>query len=252
MNWLKDKLEANPSLYGVWLASGSVVAAELAAVASFDWALLDLEHGLFGESELLRLLQVLSRTGTTPVVRVPSGTSDLVQKALDFGASAIMAPRINGQREAAGFVAALRYPPAGTRGLTRSCRAADFGYSFGDYFRQANARLTGIVQVETAAAVEQADAIAATDGVDALFIGHSDLSLALGCFEDMSAPAMQEAEKKVLNACAKYGKKAGMLLKAGMPVEHYRQKGFSLLALGSDLGCLKQGFDTLLRSARGR
>jgi 2-keto-3-deoxy-L-rhamnonate aldolase RhmA len=247
MNWLKDKLEKSSSVSGIWLGSGSAVAAEMAAAAGFDWALLDLEHGLFGESELLGLFHALARTGTAPVVRVPSGKSDLIKKALDYGASGIMVPMISRAEEAAAFVAALRYPPAGIRGLTRSSRAAEYGGDFPDYFRRANERLTGIVQIETAQGVEQADAIAATEGVDVLFIGHSDLSLALGCFEDFSAPAMQAAEARVLAACVRHGKKAGLLLRAGMSPAEFRKKGFSLMALGSDIGCLKQGFQNMLR-----
>ena len=144
MNWLKDKLETHSFVSGIWLASGSTVATEIAAVAGFDWALLDLEHGLFGESELLGLFQALARAGTAPVVRVPSRASDLIKKALDYGASGIMAPMISRAEEAKAFVSALRYPPAGTRGLTRSSRAANYGDDFPGYFRQANARIAGI------------------------------------------------------------------------------------------------------------
>ncbi len=251
MKWLKDKLETQKHVHGVWLSAGSHVAAEIAAAAGFDWALLDLEHGLGGEQDMLRMLQVMSRTGTAPVVRVPSHTSELIKKALDFGASGVMAPMVNSAADAQAFVRALRYPPTGSRGLTASSRAAGYGYEFKEYFRQANSRITGIAQIETARAVEQADAIAAIDGVDVLFIGHSDLSLELGCFGEYAAPSMQTAEAAVLAACVRHGKKAGMLLKAGMSAEACRQKGFSFLALGGDIGCLRQGFDQLLKGACG-
>jgi 2-keto-3-deoxy-L-rhamnonate aldolase RhmA len=250
MKWLKDKLEAKPLLHGIWLSTGSHAAAEIAVEAGFDWALLDLEHGLGGEQELLRALQVMSRTDTTPVVRVPSSESDLVKKALDFGASAVMAPMINTASEAERFVRAMRYPPLGVRGLTASSRAASYGYDFKEYFRQANTRVCGIAQIETGRAVEQADAIAAVDGIDVLFIGHSDLSLELGCFGDYDSPLMRAAEGAVLDACARHGKKAGMLLKSGMSAEACQQKGFSFLALGSEIGCLRQGFDQLIKTAR--
>jgi 2-keto-3-deoxy-L-rhamnonate aldolase RhmA len=250
MNWLKDKIERQVCVHGVWLAAGSHVAAELAAAAGFDWVLLDMEHGLGGEADILRMIQALSGTGAAPVVRVPSAASEAIPRVLDYGAAGIMAPHIATAGEAAAFVRLLRYPPAGSRGLTASSRASGYGHGFAEYFRQANARVAGIVQVETPQAVAQADAIAATDGVDVLFIGHSDLSLALGCFGDLAAPVMQAAETAVLDACARHGKRAGMLFKAGMAVAPYRRRGFSVLALGSDIGCLKQGFDRFLADAR--
>lgn len=246
MNWLKDKLDGKGPVYGIWLAAGSHVAAELAGAAGFDWALLDMEHGLGSEADVLRMIQVLAATPTAAVVRVPSAGSDQVKRVLDFGASGIMAPMIDSAADAAAFVRALRYPPAGTRGLTGSSRASGYGHGFAKYFGEANARLTGIVQIETARALARVDEIAAVDGVDVVFIGHSDLSLALGCFEDLKSRVMAEAEARVLEACARSGKTAGMLLKAGMPAAPYRDKGFRLIALGSDLGCLKAGYRKLL------
>jgi 2-keto-3-deoxy-L-rhamnonate aldolase RhmA len=247
MNWLKEKIFNQTCVRGVWLSSGSHVAAEIAAAAGFDWALVDMEHGVGDESEVLRQIQVLSSADCASVVRVPSAGNDAMRRVLDFGASGVMTPMIDTAEQAAAFVRTLRYPPAGTRGLTRSCRACRYGRDFKDYFQQANASVTAMVQIETAQAVEQADAIAATDGVDVLFIGHSDLSLNLNCFDNYDAPAMRAAEDAVLSACARHGKRAGMLAKASMPVARYREKGFSVLALGSDIGCLKQGLESLLR-----
>ena len=251
MNWLKDKLETQVALHGIWVLTGSHAAAEIAVATGFDWVLLDFEHGAGDEQDLLRLLQVTSHTGTAPVVRVPARDSDLIKKALDSGAGAIMAPMINSAAEAREFVSLLRYPPLGVRGLSSSIRATAYGCGFKDYFQKANSRVCGIAQIETARAVEQADGIASVDGIDVLFIGHSDLSLDLGCFGEYAAPPMLAAEQTVLAACARHGKKAGMLLRAGMSAEACRQKGFSFLALGSDGGCLRQGFDQLLKAAHG-
>lgn len=247
MNWLKDKLETQAALHGIWLLTGSHAAAEIAVATGFDWALLDFEHGAGDEQDLLRLLQVTCHTATAPVVRVPSRNSDLIKKALDCGASAIMAPMINSAAEAQAFVSLLRYPPLGVRGLSSSIRATAYGCGFKDYFQKANSRVCGIAQIETARAVEQAESIAAVDGIDVLFMGHSDLSLDMGCYGEYAAPPMLAAEQTVLAACARHGKKAGMLLRAGMSAAACRQKGFSFLALGSDGGCLRQGFDQLIK-----
>ncbi len=250
MTWLSDRLATQPSALGVWLATGSPVAAELAALAGFDWALIDLEHGQNTEADLLRLIGVLTPTGCAAIVRLGAADSELAKKALDAGAAGLMAPMISDPAAAAAFARSLRYPPQGTRGLASSCRAAGYGATFAEYFAAANAKVTGLVQIETAAALVQVDAIAAVEGVDVLFIGHSDLSLALGCHGDLAGPVMQDAEARVLAACTRHGKRAGMLLKAGADPAPYRAKGFTLLALGSDLGCLRQGYERLLGGAR--
>lgn len=247
MNWLKDKMTSAEIIRGLWLASGSPVIAELAGMAGFDWLLIDLEHGLGGEESALQMLQALSATSASAIVRVPAHDSTLIGRVLDFGAAGVMAPMINHATEAEDFVRRLKYPPEGRRGMTGSSRASGYGYDFKTYYREANAAVTGIVQIETAAGVAQADEIAAVPGVDILFVGHSDLSLELGCFEQYEAPAMREAEQRVVAACVRHGKRAGMLLKSGMRSIDCQPRGFTFLALGSDLGCLKGGMRHLLQ-----
>ncbi len=250
MKWFKDKFAARAQVNGIWLGTGSHTVAELAAAAGFDWALLDMEHGAGDMRDVMHQIHLLTATDCLPVVRVPSPASDAIKWALDAGAAGIMAPMIETAEQARTFVRALRYPPAGTRGMTRSSRACRYGHDFAAYFAEANTGVVAIIQIETAQAVEQADALASVEGVDALFIGHSDLSLSLGCFEQYDAPAIQVAEADVLAACARHGRRAGLLLRSGMRGDALRAKGFSLLALGSDIGCLKQGFVQMLTPTR--
>lgn len=241
MTWLPTHGPAD----GIWLATASPVTAELAAAAGFAWALIDLEHGAASDADALRLIQALTPTGTAPIVRLPSAGSDLAARLLDAGAAGLMAPHVEDAATAAAFVAGLRYPPRGRRGVSASCRAAGYGTSWASYRSEANDRVCAVVQIETAAGVASADEIAAVDGVDVLFIGHSDLTADLGCGDDMTAPAVVAAERTVLAACRRHGKRAGMLLKAGMRAAPRRADGFDLLALGSDLGCLRAGFARL-------
>lgn len=240
MSWLP----AGPA-DGVWLSTASPVAAELAAAAGFAWALIDLEHGAAGEAEALRLVQVLSATATAPIVRLPSAASDLATRLLDAGAAGLMAPHIEDAATAAAFAERLRYPPLGRRGVSASCRAAGYGAAWSGYRTAADAGMAAFVQIETAAGVAVADAIAAVPGVDVLFIGHSDLAADLGCGDDVEAPAVRAAEASVLAACRRHGRRAGMLLKSGMAAAPRRAAGFDVIALGSDLGCLRSGFARL-------
>ena len=246
MNWLKDKIAEKEMVQGLWLATGSSVVAEIAGRAGFDWVLIDLEHGLGGEIEALRMLQTLSATPVATVVRVPSFDNCLIKRVLDFGASAVMAPMINNATEAKNFVNALRYPPDGIRGMTSSSRASDYGYDFASYYSEANSKITGIVQIETAGAVENIEEIVAVPGVDVVFIGHSDLSLSLNCFGCFDAPVMRKAEERVLAACVRHGKIAGMQLKSSMNIDDFKDRAFSFFALGSDIGCLKNSFNSLI------
>lgn len=229
---------------GIWLSGAASVAAELAAIAGFAWALIDLEHGTAGDGDAMALLQALTSTATAPIVRLPSAASDLATRMLDAGAAGLMAPRVEDAATAAAFIANLRYAPRGRRGVSNLCRAAGYGATWPDYRRQADANVCAMLQIESAAGVAAADAIAAVAGVDVLFLGHADLAADLGC-DDVAAPAMAEAERVVLAACRRHGKRAGMLLRPGMAAEQRRAAGFDVLALGSDVGCLRQAFAAL-------
>jgi hypothetical protein len=129
MTWLPTRSPAD----GVWLGMASPVAAELAAGAGFTWALIDLEHGAACEADALRQIQILSTTGTTAIVRLPSAGSDLATRLLDAGAAGLMAPHVEDAATAAAFAMRLRYPPRGRRGVSASCRAAGYGADWPAY-----------------------------------------------------------------------------------------------------------------------
>ncbi len=232
---------------GVFIASGMEVSVELAAGAGFDWVILDMEHGLGDEAKLLSMIRCLDGTNTAPLVRIPALREEAVKRALDFGAAGILCPMVRSADDARELVHLTQYPPLGRRGLTASSRASGYGKHFGDYFARANTEILRVVQIETPEALAAIDAIAAVDGVDVLFIGHSDLSLSLDCYGDFTHPKMVQAEKDVLAAAAHNGKIAGLLLKQTMDADDYRARGFQFLALGTDIGCLRSGYTKLLR-----
>ncbi len=229
-------------LRGLWIASGSVTAAEIAGHAGFDWLLLDGEHGLGGEEFMLQALRALSGTKVCPIVRVPQADSPLIGRVLDFGAGGIMVPGVKTLDEVRRCVNRVYYPPKGERGLASSCRAAGFGGNFQEYFEKANRDTALIIQIENRESVELAEQIAALDGVAGLFIGHSDLKLNL----NNDAEAVKSAEEAVLAVCAKYRKIPGLLLRQGQAPAPYIERGFRMIGLGSDNGIMKQGFAQLL------
>jgi len=246
MNWIKDKVLSEETTRGMWIASGSSIVSEIASKAGFDWLLLDMEHGLGSEPETLRQIQSLNDDGAAPIVRVPTCETHLIKRVLDFGASGIMVPMINTASEARKFVKALRYPPEGVRGMSSSCRAAAYGFEFPQYHVDANRKILGIVQIETQEGLNNVSEIASIDGVDILFIGHSDLSLNLGCFKEYDSPLIIEAEKKVMRACKQHGKKMGMILRDKNLLNKYKEIGFSFFSMGTDIGILTKSFKEII------
>ena len=244
MESFRQALRSGRRLKGIWLASFSHVAAEIAAGSGFDWCLIDLEHGCGNETDALRMMQAMGRSEIHPVVRVPCLRQDIISRCLDFGAEGIMLPMVQRDEEAVAFARALRYPPHGTRGMSSSCRAASYGRTFDPYF-DGEAPIA-IAQIESAEAVVASDAIAGAEGIDALFIGHSDLSLGQGVFRQYAAPAMLAAERRVLDACRHFGKAPGALWRASMEGNSLLSGEGGLYALGTDVEALRKSFDSML------
>jgi 2-keto-3-deoxy-L-rhamnonate aldolase RhmA len=233
MKWIRERVLRRELMGGTFLNLGSSLTAEIAGRAGFDWLLIDMEHGAGNRHELLLQLQAIESTPAAPIVRIAWNDPVLFKRVLDLGPSGIMVPYIQSAEEARRAVAAMRYPPAGVRGVALMNRACGFGIDFDEYFQNANSKLLTVVQVETELAIDQADEIADVDGVDVLFVGPLDLSVNMGIPREWAHPRIQAAFDKVATACRKAGKAAGMLLFKG-EVERAVADGFSFLAIGSD------------------
>ena len=248
MKWLKEKLLTGKVLSGTWLSSGSDIVAEIAGLASFDWILIDNEHGLGGHESMIKQLQTLSASSTAPIVRVRSNDTGLIKQALDSGASGIMIPWIEDAEQAELAVLYMCYPPKGVRGLTRAGRASDYGLNFEDYFNKANESLLKIVQIETAKAIGNIDEIAAVDGVDVIFVGPADLSLNLGIPGQINHPTFRDAIDKIVAAGKKNDKHLGILVGNPKHLEQSVVDGFSFISMGVDIRLISKGFKTTFKS----
>lgn len=230
---------------GTWLSSGAPVTAELAAGCGFDWVLLDMEHGLLTETDLVGNLQALQGTATLPVVRVPNHEPSLIGRVLDRGAGGIMVPRISSAEETEAVVRAMRFAPRGERGFSSSART--FGYGL----RPAEAAAPDpllMVQIETVRGLREVSRIAAVDGVDILFVGPSDLKQELSSMPD--APAYETALDLVCAAAKETGRGAGILIRDLEEAAALIRRGFTKPAVQSDLGILRTGFSNALRICR--
>jgi 2-keto-3-deoxy-L-rhamnonate aldolase RhmA len=240
----KPRVLARAQVKGLFVQLGSAATAELAARAGFDFVVLDQEHGLGGEDVLLQQLVALAGSACFPVVRLAWHEAARFKRALDLGACGIMVPYVDSAEQAAAAAAAMRYPPhGGVRGVAKTTRATNFGAAFDEYWDHALERLLLVVQIETAAGVEAADAIARVDGVDCLFVGPTDLGVSIAGgkpipFDDARLVA---ARRRVAEACRAAGKAAGILCGLPEQVAVVREEGFTFVALGSDMGAAAAG-----------
>ena len=234
---------------GTWVVSASPVVAEAVGHAGFDWALLDMEHTPADMMEVVHMLQALSATRLVPVVRVPWNDTVVVKRVLDAGAATVMFPFVQSAEEARRAVAATRYPPDGVRGMAGMTRASRYGTASG-YLKNANAGIGVIVQLETPQALAALEGIAEVPGVDALFVGPSDLSACLGLVGETTHPQVLDLMNQAAQRARALGKPIGTLGGTPEMVTQYRATGFDFVALSSDLGLLMRGAQTALAALR--
>lgn len=245
----RDQLARGEAVLGCFLSLGSSATAELMANAGYDWGLIDLEHGAGDERDALSQMQALAAGGSIAIVRVESTARQRVHRILDFGAHGIMFPRIDTAEDAKAAVAAMRYPPDGVRGVAFSNRAGGYGSNFRPYMAGSLSLIT-IVQIESPAAVQNADAIAAIEGVDVLFVGPSDLSHSMGMLGNFEHPDFVSAIQRTAKAASSNGKHCGILLPSPKDFQKYYDLGYRFIASGSDAVLLNQAARSLVEGIR--
>jgi 4-hydroxy-2-oxoheptanedioate aldolase len=243
-------LEQGDTLFGSFLSTGYPVNTELMGLAGFDFLIIDLEHGMGSEREILSQLHALHHTPAIPVVRVESHEKQRVHRLLDLGVQGIMFPRVDTAEQARECVAAMRYPPHGVRGVATVVRAAGYGSRFSDYKSESLTSLLPIIQIESAEAVNNVDEIAAVDGVGVLFVGPMDLSTSLGVFRQYDHPLFLDALNKTLEAAQRHNRAAGILLPGVETTRYYRDMGFRFLTAGTDVLLLKTAAMQLVQDLR--
>jgi len=237
----KKRVLAREWLTGTFINLGSPVTAEIAAHAGFDWILIDHEHGAGGEDTMFNQLRAVGGAPAAPIVRIAANEAWRFKRVLDAGAHGVMVPFVNSADDARAAVTAMRYPPAGIRGVARFHRGAAYGAEFDDYFKHANERLVLVAQIETPAGVANVDAIAAVEGVDVVLVGPTDLTYNMGIPEQFEHPDYAAAQHRVVAAAKSAGKAAGILVHNPALVAASRDLGFTFVALGSDGGAVRTG-----------
>ena len=246
-----SKLRGGDAALGAFLSTGYPVNAEVVGRAGFDFVVIDLEHGMGSERDVLGQLYALESTPTAAVVRVESHMRQRVHRILDVGAHGIMFPRVESAAEAQACVEAMRYPPDGQRGVATMVRAAGYGAGYVDYRDQAKTSLLSILQIESAEGVRNVEEIAAVDGVDVLFVGPMDLSTSLGVFRQYDHPSLVDAVAKVIAAAQRHKRVLGILLSTPADYRKYYEQGFRCITCGTDVSFLRDAAQATMKALRG-
>ncbi len=234
---------------GTWIMSASPLVAEAIGHAGFDWAVLDMEHTPLDLMDLVHLLQAVGNTPLVPLVRVPWNDTVNVKRVLDAGAHSLLFPFIQNADEAHKAVAATRYPPEGVRGMAGMSRASRFG-TVPDFFRQANAKVCAVLQLETPESIARLEEIAAVPGVGGLFVGPGDLSGAMGHVGNLTHPAVMALMANAAQRAHQIGMPIGTVGGTPEVVAQYRAIGYDFVAVASDLGLLMRAAQAAAQALR--
>ncbi|HQZ46547.1 MAG TPA: aldolase/citrate lyase family protein [Usitatibacteraceae bacterium] len=232
-----------------WLAIPSGFSAETMAHQGWDSLTIDMQHGVVDYQAAVAMLTAISTTGTVPVVRVPWLDPGILMKMLDAGAYALICPMVNDRADAEKLVAATHYPPLGNRSMG-PIRAQLYGGA--DYQKNANGTIVAFAMIETRGALDNLDAILSVKGLDAVYIGPADLSLALGCnptFDDVDPP-VAEAIDMILAKAKEHGVVAG--IHNGSPEGALKRiaKGFQFVTISSDARLMAAGAQQVMAAMR--
>lgn len=243
----RDRLAAaDRPLIGMWAVSGSPVVAEIMAGSGADWLLIDMEHSTNSLASVQAQLQAVAAYPITPVVRVPFGDAVQLKQVLDIGAQNMLVPMVSTAAEAEALVSAVRYPPAGVRGVGSALSRSARWNRVDDYLANANSHVSLFVQVESATAVENAAAIAAVDGVDGVFVGPADLAASLGVIGQQSHPSVLAAVAQTFAAVRAAGKPVGVNAFDPVTAESYMADGAAFVAVAADVSILARQSEALV------
>lgn len=249
INAVKQKMLAGQPALGIVLGMGSPTAAGIAARAGFDFVLVDNQHGDWDDATTLAAFRAISLGEAVPMARVRQNDFYAIGRLLDRGALGLAVPMVNSPEEARAAAFAMRYPPAGGRSYADSL-AVHYGP---DYTRWANDEVFLALQIETAQAVAQAEAILAVDGVDGCWIGPFDLGRSMGV--DLRTPAGAQAHEdailRVLDACHKTGKIPGIYTPNVATAHRRLAQGFLFVTAADDGALIAEGAREVLRQLHG-
>ena len=242
LNRVKKKLSKGGTAVGAWMSVLDEDIASAMGKSGLDWVLYDLEHGPASIETTDRLVRATGAKGSLPFIRPVWNDMNAIKQALDTGAWGLVIPWVNDAEQAKRAVSYTRYMPEGLRGCAAGRPASAWGIPSAEYMKVANDEIVVAVQVETAEAVRNIESICSIEGVDATFVGPSDLSASMGYRGQFWHPKVVEAMDKVLDACRNSSVAPGIAF--GKGIDHCAElmsQGWRFLCVGSDTGFLSAG-----------
>lgn len=248
-NKIRERWDAGEAAVSGWLSIGNAYSAEIVGWSGADAVLVDLQHGMSDIGAMIAMLQAISSTPATPLVRVPSCDPALLMKSLDAGAYGVICPMINSADEAIALVAATRYPPGGNRSFGP---ARGLLYGGADYFERADEAIVRLAMIETAEGLAAVEEICAVDGLDGIFVGPNDLGLAFGkgISSDPTDSDVNAAIDRCLKAALCLGKHAGIFCPSGVVAARRAAEGFDFVVPNSDANLLKSAVAAEVQATR--
>ena len=229
---LRDRCADGATALGAWISLRDPLLAEAAALAGFDYVVIDMQHGIADLADVVAMLPAMARTQAIPVVRVPWNEPGVIGRVLDAGALGVIIPLVNTVADAQRAVAACRYAPAGGRSIGPMVNRVRYG---ADYASVANEVVACVPMIETRQAVEDVDAILDVPGIDAVYMGPSDLSLTYGLSPvvDQHNDVFDDALQRVVDSCRRHGVIPGIHANAALAAKRHAA-GFRMITVGFD------------------
>jgi 2-keto-3-deoxy-L-rhamnonate aldolase RhmA len=244
-NTFKQALADGRRQIGLWVTFAHQPIAEVLADSGFDWLLFDMEHTPNDLQGIGQMLLAVRGRPVAPIVRIPVHDMAWTKQVLDAGAPNIMIPNVRSAAEAREAVSWTRFAPEGQRGVAGSTRAGNYT-RYKDYMARANDEVGVIVQIESRESLDELEAICGVDGVDAVFIGPSDLAASLGHRGQSGHPEVQAAIAQAIRTARAAGKPIGILVADGR-AEPYLEQGATMVGVGTDLHLLIAAADAVAK-----
>ncbi|MFI6073889.1 HpcH/HpaI aldolase/citrate lyase family protein [Actinoplanes sp. NPDC051343] len=232
--------ELDRAAVGMWVCSGSALVAEICAGSGLDWLLIDMEHAPNGLESVFAQLQAVAGYPITPLVRVPVNDPVVIKQVLDLGAQNLLVPMVSSQADAVAAVRSVTYPPHGVRGVGSALGRAARWNRVDGYLADAAGTVSVFVQIETAEAVEQVDAIATT-GVHGILVGPSDLAASMGLIGQQTHPDVVAAVEYCIAVGRRLGVPVGVNAFDPATARRYLGAGASFILVGADVTLLARG-----------
>ena len=252
-NRLRELFATDRAAFAGWMGLDSAYAAEVVGSCGFDAVVIDGQHGMAGFETTVAMLQALSHTAAVPMVRVSQNNLAEINRVLDAGAYGVICPLVNSAADAAAFARACRYPLDGMAGERSMGPARGLVYGGADYPQHANAEILALAMIETRAGLDALEAIVATPNLDGLFVGPTDLGIALGLGIGASHehPLLADALQRIAAACRAHGRVAGIWCSTAEMGRAMVGLGYRLVVPGHDVMCLKAELTRRLVVLRG-